>query len=73
MYRDERGIVEREKAGMPYPQPETDEIAGWVKDGPDTEDNRIYGDGLFPDITPPAARSRCYGSHPVHRGGFLFQ
>jgi chemotaxis protein MotB len=64
MYRDDRGIVEREQAGMPYPQPDTDEIAGWVKDGPDTEDNSIYGDGLFPGMTPPAAWADGTGLTP---------
>jgi chemotaxis protein MotB len=47
--------VERETDEMAYyPQPDTDRILGWVKDGPDTEDNSIYGDGLSPEMTPPA-------------------
>ena len=64
MDRDESGILEREKAEMPYPQPDTDEILGWVKDGPDTEDKSIYGDGLFPAITPPAAGVDSTGLTP---------
>jgi len=64
MDRDESGILEREKAEMPYPQPVTDEIVGWLKDGPDSEDKSIYGDGLFPAITPPAAGVDSTGLTP---------
>jgi chemotaxis protein MotB len=55
MNRDERGMVKSGKDEMAYPQPDTDEILAWVKEGPDTEDNTVNGGDLYPDITPPVA------------------
>ena len=71
MDRAESGFGEREKAGMPYPQPGTDEILGWVNDGPDTEDRGIYGDGVFPAIPPVGAGVDSAGLAPFSGEDFF--
>jgi len=59
MERDERGVVRSDTNEMYYPQPGTDEILAWVKDGPDSEDKGFYGNGIYPDIPSPAAGADC--------------
>ena len=51
MDREERDIMGSEESGMVFPQPDTNEIIAWVKDGPDPEEQSIYCEELEPEMT----------------------